>query len=129
MELCRVPENIRKSKFGYARLEYEKNISGDRGTFDESFYFLYGFISVSRRHLTERFVLCCEARIHLEFGLTNFIYSVKLHASTFADLFIQQELIRHFDNVSDEIKEIRDSEEVLDMLPKLEEVLMVELDG
>lgn len=67
-------------------------------------------------------------RFHRPIELT-IIYSVKLHTITFADLLIQQEIIRHFDNVCDEIKDIRDREEVLNVIPKLEKLLIAQLDG
>lgn len=57
----------------------------------------------------------------------NFISSVGSHTPEFADILILQELIRHFDNVSDEIKDIRDKEEVLLAILMMETLLIDEM--
>lgn len=51
------------------------------------------------------------------------------HTFVFADLLIQQELMRHFDDVGDEVKDIRDREEVLKGIQNLEGFLIDQLSG
>lgn len=57
------------------------------------------------------------------------IYSVKIHTHAFSEILILQEAIRHLDTVKDEIKDIRDSKEVLDVIPNLEKLLIEQDDG
>lgn len=52
-----------------------------------------------------------------------------MHEQIFADILILQELVRHFDTVNDEIKDIRGRVEVLDVIPMLEKLLIGQGDG
>lgn len=48
---------------------------------------------------------------------------------TFVGILIHQELFRHLDNVSDDIKALQDNKDVLDEIPQLEDELIDILDG
>lgn len=51
-----------------------------------------------------------------------------MHTQAFTEILIQLELLRYFDNLNNEVKDIRDREEVLDVIPKLEELLIEPVD-